>query len=174
LAPPPPQRAGGSLLLRAGPPANVVSVLSASGCCLGTLPVASRVAPTTTFRLSVPALAFSCSVQEPQTRHHLYAGHRLASTRAPSKLVPGVVLPPGFDAILSLTTPQQRRLFTRRSGTSSWSPPDASSAPFPCRSPRRSSANAAQGGLTPAPVGRRRKAICLPSLAQHHDRKVPT
>ena len=41
-----------------------------------------------------------------------------------------------------------------------------SSAPFPCRSPRRSSANAAQGGLAPAPEGRRRRASSPPSLAQ--------
>jgi Transposase DDE domain group 1 len=41
-----------------------------------------------------------------------------------------------------------------------------SSAPFPCRSPRRSSTNAAQGGLAPAPEGRRRRASNPPSLAQ--------
>jgi hypothetical protein len=41
-----------------------------------------------------------------------------------------------------------------------------SSAPFPCRSPRRSSANAAQGGLAPAPEGRHRRASSPPSLAQ--------
>jgi hypothetical protein len=37
------------------------------------------------------------------------------------------------------------------SGTSSWSPPRRSSAPSPCRSPRRTSANAAHGGLAPPP-----------------------
>src|SRR5206468_929079 len=42
-----------------------------------------------------------------------------------------------------------------------------SSAPSPCRSPRRSSANAAQGGLTPPPEGRRRRANKPPSPAQH-------
>ncbi len=41
-----------------------------------------------------------------------------------------------------------------------------SSAPFPCHSPRRSSANAAQGGLAPAPEGRHRRASNPPSLAQ--------
>ena len=41
-----------------------------------------------------------------------------------------------------------------------------SNAPSPCRSPRRSSANAAQGGLAPAPEGRRRRANNPPSLAQ--------
>jgi hypothetical protein len=39
-------------------------------------------------------------------------------------------------------------------------------APFPCRSPRRSSANAAHGGLEPPPAGRLRRAHPS-SLAQH-------
>src|SRR6266498_3140258 len=39
------------------------------------------------------------------------------------------------------------------------SPPDASRAPFPHRSPRRSSANAACGGLKPPPAGRLRRAF---------------
>jgi hypothetical protein len=38
------------------------------------------------------------------------------------------------------------------------SPPDASRAPFPHRSPRRSSANAACGGLKPPTAGRLRRA----------------
>jgi hypothetical protein len=42
-----------------------------------------------------------------------------------------------------------------------------SSAPSPYRSPRRSSANAAQGGLAPSPEGRRRRANKPPSPAQH-------
>jgi hypothetical protein len=41
---------------------------------------------------------------------------------------------------------------------SSRSPPDASRAPFPHRSLRRSSANAACGGLKPPPAGRLRRA----------------
>ena len=47
------------------------------------------------------------------------------------------------------------------------SPPDASSAPFPHRSPRRSSANAACGGLKPSPIGRSRRASDPPSSAEH-------
>ena len=50
-----------------------------------------------------------CKSRRPGSRR-LYAGHRLASTRAPSKLIPGVVLPPGSDATFSFTTPQRRRL----------------------------------------------------------------
>jgi hypothetical protein len=39
---------------------------------------------------------------------------------------------------------------------------------FPHRSPRRSSANAAEGGLKPPPEGRLREADNLSSLVQHH------
>jgi hypothetical protein len=53
---------------------------------------------------------------------------------------------------------------------SSWSPPDASRAPFPPRSPRRSSANAAGGGLSLPPQGGSKG---LPSsLAQHRFQKL--
>ena len=45
-----------------------------------------------------------------------------------------------------------------RGYSSSWSPPDTSRAPFPHRSPRRSSANAACGGLKPPPNRRLRRA----------------
>ena len=68
----------------------------------------------------------------------LHAGHRLANQQAPARPIPGtqprpVSMPP--------------ILFGRFDGGSfrspSRSPPDASRAPFPHRSPRRSSANAA-------------------------------
>ena len=58
---------------------------------------------------------------------------------------------------ISITTPQQRS-HPRDCAPSPWSPPDASSAPFPRRSPRRSSTNAARGGLEPPPAGRLRRA----------------
>jgi len=41
--------------------------------------------------------------------------------------------------------------------------PDSFPLPFPRRSPQRSSANAARGGLTPPPTGRRRR--CAPSIS---------
>src|SRR5207302_6721099 len=74
--------------------------------------------------------------------------------------------PPGtrtFAPVLmsseSVTTLQQ--------WSSSRSPPDASRTPFPHRSPRRSSANAACGGLRPSPIGRSRRANHPPSLVEH-------
>src|SRR3954470_3620517 len=90
----------------------------------------------------------------------------------PARLITGEQPdPPLSTTSITLTTLQQRTPHRSPgralSGTSSWSPPDASSAPSPCRSPRRSSANAAQAGLTPPPEGRRRRANKPPSLAQH-------
>jgi hypothetical protein len=112
LAPLPPQRAEGSQLLQAGPPARRRD----STQCLRLLP---RHAP---FRHQVGFTPIQpgrrhrrspshvpCKSRRPGSRR-LYAGHRLASTRAPSKLIPGVVLPPGSDATFSFTTPQRRRL----------------------------------------------------------------
>ena len=53
-----------------------------------------------------------------------------------------------------------------RGYSSSWSPPDTSRTPFPHRSPRRSSANAACGGLKPPPDRRLRRA--KPSSPTEH------
>ena len=109
---------------------------------------------------AVSTLAFSRSVQEPQTRltpplrrtppgqEH---GHPPGSSRRKSK-------DPRFRCHLKLiTTPQQRTptpSFPGRalSGTSSWSPPDAIKPRLlPDRSPRRSSANAASGWFSARP-----------------------
>jgi len=70
------------------------------------------------------------------------SGHPPDSSRAD-------LLHPGFDVTLlsndtSTATPENEDC-----APSSRSPPDASCAPFPHRSPRRSSANAACGGLQP-------------------------
>jgi len=65
LAPPPPQQAGASRLLRAGPPASAATGTQCLGFCLGTLPLAP-LGPATPDDVST--LAFSRSMQEPQTR----------------------------------------------------------------------------------------------------------
>jgi hypothetical protein len=97
-----------------------------------------------------------CESSRPGSRR-LHAGHRLANQRAPARLLPGQVETPGFDVLFALrhvTSDPSRR----GCAPSSWSSPDASRAPFPPRSPRRSSANAAGGGLKPPPAGRLRRA----------------
>src|SRR5439155_17627305 len=99
----------------------------------------------------------------------LHAGHHLANTRAPARLILDQPQTSSSDVTCSLTTPQQRFTCVRL--------PDPHltplTAPFPHRSPRRSSANAACVGLKPPPAGRLRRAYL------HHSRstafqKAPT
>ena len=104
--------------------------------------------------------------RRPRSRR-LYAGHRLANTWAPARLILDSLDQPSSDAVSILSTRQQR--------SSPWSPPDASSAPFPHRSPRRSLTNAACGGLESSPIGRSRRAISPPSSVEHCiDKRLPT
>jgi hypothetical protein len=43
---------------------------------------------------------FTRSAPEPRpSSRHLHAGHRLANTQAPARLLPGLSVPPGFDVI---------------------------------------------------------------------------
>jgi hypothetical protein len=152
---------------RAGPPASDASVLSAFGLLprhAPSLPTGARSTQLNGWRYRRSPSHGPCKSRRPGS-HRLRAGHRLARTRALARLYHGVTTrSPAFDATQLLTTLQQRPpagLPAGASGSSPWSPPDAIRAPFPCPSPRRSSANAAQGGLTPAPIGRRRRAIVL-------------
>jgi hypothetical protein len=113
-----------------------------------------------------------CQSRRPGSRR-LHAGHRLASNRdARQARHERTARPLAFDATsIFLTTPQQRTptRSPRRTLLERLPGPHLtrSSAPSPDRSPRRSSANAASGGLTPPPEGRRRRANKPPSPAQH-------
>jgi hypothetical protein len=145
--------------------------------CLRCLPLAGSLSrpwrPTTPVAAST--LAFSRSVQEPQTRltppsrrapPGQSSGHPPGSSRENSQT-------PRFRCHLDYANdastahphpgPPERGFLARLPGPHLTRP----SAPSPCRSPRRSSANAAQGGLTPPPEGRRRRANKPPSPAQH-------
>jgi hypothetical protein len=116
------------------------------------------------FRQAVSRRAFPRFLQEPQTR----------------LMPPQCRTPPGQklgirQALLpQLTTRLRFRCHSTyddtstavRGYSSSWSPPDTSGVPFPHRSPRRSSANAACGGLKPPPNRRLRRAKPS-SLAEH-------
>jgi hypothetical protein len=119
---------------------------------LGTLPVTSH--PGRQYR-DAPSHVLC---ESPDQAHVAYmpdtawpvSGHPPDSSRAKSK---HPVLMPSLRYDTSSATPSARGC-----APSSWSPPDASRAPFPPRSPRRSSANAAGGGLKPPPAGRLRRA----------------
>ncbi len=144
-----------SPLLRAGPPASAATVLSVL-----------RIPPLTR-SLSPPAHQHGqqyrhrpshvpCRSRRPGSRR-LHAGHHLANTRAPARLIPESRNHPGFDVTYYVSTRQQR--FARARLPDPHLTPQR--MPFPHRSPRRSSANAACGGLTPPPEGRRRRATNL-------------
>ena len=92
------------------------------------------------------------------------SGHPPGSSRAD-------LLHPGFDATLLSNDTSAAIPENEDCAPSSRSPPDASRAPFPHRSPRRSSANAACGGLKPPTAGRLRRAKPS-SPAQHHVKKL--
>ena len=100
---------------------------------------------------AVSRRAFPRSVQKPQTGltsptcrtpPGQNSGHPPDSSRAD-------LLHPGFDATLLSNDTSTAIPENEDCAPSSRSPPDASRAPFPHRSPRRSSANAACGGLQP-------------------------
>jgi hypothetical protein len=114
-----------------------------------------------------------CQSRRPGSRR-LHAGHHLASNRDTRQAHHGrTARPPAFDATsIVLTTPQQRtptrdnpagRFLERLPGPHL----TRQARLLPDRSPRRSSANAARGGLAPSPEGRRWRANKPPSLAQH-------
>src|ERR1700758_2017664 len=124
----------------------------------------------------IPALS-PRSVQKPQTGLTSPTcrtppgqknGHPPDSSRAD-------LLHPGFDATLLSNDTSTAIPKKTDCAPSSRSPPDASRAPFPHRSPRRSSANAACGGLPPPSARAATKGQQPSSPAQHHDRKsLPT
>ena len=164
-----------SSLLRASPPANIASVLSASGFCLGTLPLEDQVQlPLDGPRYRHPPSHVPCKTNRPGSRR-LCAGHRLASQRASAKLIPrgsrgpSVLMPPrNYDA--STATPAQCLfLFTYRR-TILVRLPD----PHLTRSRRAFSlsltttvfSQRSTGWFSACPRGRRWRAI-PPCLAQH-------
>ena len=118
-------------LLRAGPPASAATGTQ----CLRFLPLARSLSPPVELspqaRTTVSSLAFSRSMQEPQTRltpplRRAPPGQQTGIRQAHPE---GLARTPGFDAVSEF-----RRLNSARptrsprpsaSGTSSWSPPDA-------------------------------------------------
>jgi hypothetical protein len=117
-------------------------------CLLRFQPLGNSLSPSST---AVSRRAFPRSMQEPQTGLTSPTcptppgqknGHPPDSSRAD-------LLHPGFDATLLSNDTSTAIPENEDCAPSSRSPPDASRAPFPHRSPRRSSANAACGGLQP-------------------------
>ena len=120
-----------SSLLRAGPPACPATVLSAlRSQPPGALPVATRRSRLGWQYRDRPSHVPRES-RRPGSRR-LHAGHHLARKRAPARLVLEQPHCPSFDAVsFRFDTSAAIRL-----RSPSWSPPDASTAPCPHRSPR--------------------------------------
>ena len=125
-------------------------------------------------RATVSTLAFSRSVQEPQTRltpplrrapPGQYTGTRQAHPEGKLRSLDFDAVFPFNDASTAHAHPD---LPADASGTSSWSPPDASSRAFSLIAHHDGlQPTQHQGGLAPAPVGRRWRASNPPSPAQH-------
>ena len=148
-------------------------VLSAFGVCLGTLPLTTLEACDPGRRIDARLLTFRARAAD-QAHAAFTPGTAWPVIGTPARLItreqpdPSLSMPPRFV----LTTPQRRTPAPRAPGRALLERLPGphltrSSAPSPCRSPRRSSANAAQGGLAPSPEGRRRRANKPPSPAQH-------
>ena len=128
--------------------------------CLAVQPLGRLPLAIATTRTAVSGHAFPRSIQEQQT------GLTSPTCRTPpgqsAVLPPGSsradLLHPGFDATLLSNDTSAAIPENEDCAPSFRSPPDASRAPFPHRSPRRSSANAACGGLQPPTAGRLRTA----------------
>jgi len=139
-----------SSLLRTGPPARLATVLTP---------------PRTHPEQLLPLVPQRDSVK---TRLPMF--HTRAADQAHAASMPGTAWPvigylpgpaPAARDMATVSMPLHFRNDTStavRVHSSSWSPPDTSRAPFPHRSPRRSSANAACGGLKPPPEGQLRRA----------------
>jgi hypothetical protein len=143
-----------SPLLRTGPPARLATVLNASQfLLLDALPL------TATTPTAVSRHAFSRSIRE----------QRIRLTSPPCRTPPGQEIghPPDssrvqkeapFRCHLNSITTRHQRFTLVRLPDPHLTPP---TTPFPPRSPRQSSANAARGGLKPLPEERLRRATIL-------------
>src|SRR5258708_6917779 len=95
------------------------------------------------------------------------SGHPADSSRAD-------LLHPGFDVTLLSNDTSPAIPENEDCAPSSRSPPDASRAPSPHRSPRRSSANAACGGLQPPSARAATKGQTFISCTAPHQEALPT
>ncbi len=155
-----------SALLRAGPPARAATVLSTSPFQrLGALPLAPHLLAGHCVSARLPAFRTQAA---DRARATCTPGTAWPAIRAFRQAHPGTGIiapvlmpfhPLGASAVVHSRSPSR-------------SPPDSSRLPFPHRSPRQSSANAACGGLTPPPAGRGRRATKPSSCVQQAHRVI--
>lgn len=108
-----------------------------------------------------------------QDRATYAPGTTWPANRAAARLIPGQAPTPGSDATSSGNDAVSGESLTGLSMQRLPGPHLTCHARlFPHRSPRRSSANAAEGGLKPPPEGRLRRACNPSSLVQHRSRSL--
>lgn len=160
---------GASALLRASPPARAASVLSASRF---RRPARSLSRPASS-RASISACLPTFRTQAAdRARATCTPGTTWPAIRALRQAHPGTVsIPPVLMPSNTVSTLQRWFTRVRLPGPCL----TALTPPFPHRSPQRSSANAACGGLAPPPAGRHRGAM-NPHLAcsMHIQSSPPT
>src|SRR5664279_2871888 len=159
---------GASSLLRAGPPARPHRYSTPHSFCCST----RSLSPPATFPghrqpyRHTPSHVPCSSCRSGSRR--LHTGHHLASKRVSARFIPKIYTDLGFDVVSCISMLRRRFALARL--------PDpcltTHTPPFPHRSPQRSSANAAWGGLTSPPAGRRRRATKPSSTTQHCFTKI--
>jgi hypothetical protein len=167
-APPPLRYAGTSQLLRASPPAHPASVLCSSRISpVGVLPLAAidqRQYRDTPSHVPYESLVRAHAAYMPETTWAVNGYPPDSSRRC-------LAAPVSISSDL-ISTRQRQRAFAHRS--SSRTSPDAiQSRLFPRRSPQRSSANAARGGLEPLPAERLWRTSKPPCSCSQQDPEVP-
>src|SRR5664279_5361488 len=153
---------GASSLLRAGPPARSHRYSTSHSFCCSTHSLSPR--PTITDGRSI------------DTRLPTFCAEAAVQAHAacmPDTAWPVSGSPPGssrdrIDTPVLMSVHESRHFISGSLAFVFLNPHlTALTLPFPRRSLRRSSANAARGGLTPPTAGRRRRATSPPSSAQH-------
>ena len=149
LAPPPLRYAGTSQLLRASPPARPASVLCSSRISpVGVLPLAA--ADQRQYRDTPSHVPYESLIRA----HAAYMPETIwAVNGCPPDSSRGSLAAPVSISSDLISTRQRQRALTHRS-SSRTSPDTIQPRLFPRRSPQRSSANAARGGLEPLPAER--------------------
>src|SRR5664280_793673 len=159
---------GASSLLRAGPPARPHRYSTPHSFCCSTRSLShQRPSQATGSHIGTRLPTFPV-VAADQARAVFTPDTTWPVNGFPPDFIPKIYTDLGFDVVSCISMLRRRFALARL--------PDpcltTHTPPFPHRSPQRSSANAAWGGLTSPPAGRRRRATKPSSTTQHCFTKI--
>src|SRR5664279_2387576 len=159
---------GASSLLRAGPPARPHRYSTPHSFCCSTRSLShQRPSQATGSHIGTRLPTFPV-VAADQARAVFTPDTTWPVNVFPPDFIPKIYTDLGFDVVSCISMLRRRFALARL--------PDpcltTHTPPFPHRSPQRSSANAAWGGLTSPPAGRRRRATKPSSTTQHCFTKI--